>query len=234
MENRDPSARFASLMQWLSPGLSAVAFDLDDTLFDREAAVRSLLREWLGDPPPDFVREYLRRDGRGHAPRAPLFEWLEGCCPEVGENSWGRFQKEIASHVVADPSAVPLLEVITAAGLALGLLTNGGEASQLAKLHATGLSEFFPPGQVLVSGALGLEKPHPAAFAALATALAVPPGQILFIGDHVTVDIEGAKNAGMRTCWLRRRDPGGICGDADLGIDSLAEIIPRLGRFHEL
>ena len=221
-------------MQWLSPGLSAVAFDLDDTLFDREAAVCLLLREWLGNPPPDFVQEFLRLDGRGHAPRAPLFAWLEGCCPEVGGNSWERFQNEIANHVVADPCAVPLLEAITAAGLALGLLTNGGVATQMAKLRATGLSRFFPPGQVIVSGALGRDKPHPAAFSALAAALAVPPEQILFIGDHATVDIAGAKSAGMRACWLRRRDPGGICSDADLGIDSLAEIIPRFRDIHEL
>lgn len=221
-------------MQLLSLGLSAVAFDLDDTLFDREAAVLSLLENWLQNPPEEVVREFLHRDGGGHAPRAPLFAWLEEHCPEVGENSWERFQKEIANYVVADPSAVPLLEAITAAGLALGLLTNGGAATQLAKLRATGLADYFPPGQLLVSGTLGRDKPHPAAFAALASALAVPSERILFIGDHVEVDIAGAKSAGMRTCWLRRRDSGGICDDADFGVDSLAEIILHFGSIHEL
>jgi putative hydrolase of the HAD superfamily len=215
-------------MQRLFLSLSAVAFDLDDTLFDREAAVRALLREWLGDVSPVEIQEILRRDGRGHAPREPFFAWLAATWPELGENPWQRFREELPRHVMPDPAARPLLERITAAGFDTALLTNGGVVFQTAKLQATGLTGFFPPERTLISEAIDAEKPDPKAFAALTAALDLPPERILFIGDHAETDIAGAKNAGLRTCWLRRRDPGGMCDAADLVVDSLAEIIPLL------
>lgn len=221
-------------MQRLFPNLSAVAFDLDDTLFDREAAVRSVLREWLGEVSPATMREVLRRDGRGHAPRAPFFAWLEESFPELGGDLWRRFRAELPNHVVVDPAAEPLLKKITDSGLKLALLTNGGVVHQLAKLDTAGLAGFFPPERTLVSESIGWEKPDPSAFAALASALELPPKRILFIGDHPVTDIVGAKNAGLRTCWLRRRDPRGILEQADLVVDSLGEIIPLLFPPHEL
>lgn len=221
-------------MQRHFPKLSAIAFDLDDTLFDREAAVRSLLRTWLGEVSPGRMREILHRDGGGHTPRGQFFAWLEENFPESGRNLWQRFRREFPDHVVADPAAQPLLEKITAAGLTLGLLTNGGTIHQMAKLQATGLSEFFPVERTLVSEDIGSEKPASSAFSALATSLVLPPEHILFIGDHADNDIAGARNAGLRTCWLRRRVPGGISDEADLVVDSLEEIIPLLFPPHEL
>ncbi|MES2922952.1 MAG: HAD family hydrolase [Verrucomicrobiota bacterium] len=215
-------------MQRLFLSLSAVAFDLDDTLFDREVAVRTLVREWLGDVSIAEIQEILRRDGRGHAAREPFFAWLAATWPELGENPWQRFREELPHHVMADPAARPLLERITAADLPVALLTNGGTVTQLAKLQATGLTGFFPPERILISQSIGVEKPDPKSFTALTNALDLPPERILFIGDHAETDIAGAKNAGLRTCWLRRRDPGAICDEADLVVDSLAEIISLL------
>lgn len=208
------------------PELRAVAFDLDDTLFDREAAVRSLLRTWLGKVSPETMCGILRLDGRGHAPRGPFFAWLQNAFPGLGGDLWTRFRAEIPAHIEVDPAARQLLERLAASGLSLGLLTNGGTVHQTGKLQATGLAGFFPPERILISAAMGVEKPDPMAFAALAAALGERPARILFIGDHPETDIAGAKNAGLTTCWLRRRDAGGMCGEADLVIDSLAEIIP--------
>ena len=199
-----------------SPGPAAVAFDLDDTLYDREYAFCRLLKAWLGELAPEERREILRRDGRGHAPRLDFFTWMSCQWPALGsgEELWGKFREEIAAHILADPEALPLLKQIHRAGWTCGILTNGAVALQTAKLRATGLLDCFPPKQVLISGAISADKPSPLAFAALTAALALPPERILFVGDHAEKDIWGAKMAGMRTCWLRRRDqrrnlPGG-------------------------
>lgn len=213
-----------------SPGPAAVAFDLDDSLYDREQAFCRLLKTWLGELAPEDSREILRRDGRGHASRLEFFTWMSGQWPELGpgEELWGKFREELPAHILVDPEALPLLNQIHRAGWPCGILTNGTVPLQAAKLQATGLLECFPPKQVLISGAIGADKPSPLAFAALTTVLALPPERILFVGDHAEKDIRGAKMAGMRTCWLRRRDPGGICLEADLVIDSLAELGPLL------
>jgi putative hydrolase of the HAD superfamily len=217
-------------MQRYFLNFTAIAFDLDDTLFDREIAVRSLMLAWLGELAPSTMGEILLRDGCGHTPRDPFFAWLEETFPQLGKGRWQQFRAELSTHVVADPAARPLLELLIASGLTLGLLTNGGTVHQMTKLQATGLAGFFPLEQILVSESIGWEKPHPMAFTALAAACGVPPQRILFIGDHPTMDIAGAKNSGLQTCWLRRRDPAGICAEADLVVDSLTEIIPLL--FH--
>lgn len=217
-------------MQGLFPSIKAVAFDLDGTLFDREAAVRSLMYGWLGQIPPVVMEDIMGRDGGGHLPREPFFAWLGKTFPKLGGNLWQRFREEISSHVMVDPAARGLLEEITSSRCSLGLLSNGGTSNQLAKLHATGLNGYFPPERVLISEAIGKEKPDPGAFAAMARVLGLPPELILFIGDHPVVDIAGAKVAGMRTCWLRRRRGRGNCDDADLVIDSLDELVKPFTR----
>jgi putative hydrolase of the HAD superfamily len=58
---------------------------------------------------------------------------------------------------------------------------------------------------VVVSGRLGLRKPHPGAFAALTHQLGLPAAEILFVGDELEADIIGARRAGMRTAWMTYR-----------------------------
>ena len=67
--------------------LSAVAFDLDDTLFDRTAAVVLLLNDWLGELSPSATAEILTRDACGHSPRKPFFHWLAENFPRLGQAS---------------------------------------------------------------------------------------------------------------------------------------------------
>ena len=58
-------------------------------------------------------------------------------------------------------------------------------------------------GPVLVSDGLpGTQKPDAAAFAALARALAVQPGDVAYVGDNPRADIAAAIAAGMRGIWL--------------------------------
>lgn len=208
--------------------LSAVAFDLDDTLFDRTAAVGALLDEWLGGLSPAAWAEIRARDASGHSPREPLFHWLGETYPKLGcggAELWERFRAELPGWIVPDPAAAGLLERLAEAGLATAVLTDGHAAGQRAKLRALGLAPRFMPGRVLVTSELAADKPDPRAFAALVEALGVPAGRILFVGDHPEKDIAGARRGGLKTCWLRRR-PGGDGSAADLVIDSLGDLIP--------
>jgi putative hydrolase of the HAD superfamily len=210
--------------------LSAVAFDLDDTLFDRTAAVVLLLHDWLGELAPDASAEILTRDACGHSPREPFFHWLGETYPRLGCSGaelWARFRAELPQWLVADPAAAPLLTQLADAGLRTGVLTDGHSAGQRAKLQALGLAPRFAPERVLVTSELAAEKPDARAFGALVGALGVPAGRILFVGDHPEKDIAGAKRSGLKACWLRRQ-PGGGGASADLVIDSLGDLFPLL------
>ncbi|HXH10403.1 MAG TPA: HAD family hydrolase [Alphaproteobacteria bacterium] len=70
-------------------------------------------------------------------------------------------------------------------------------------LTCLGVAEFFDV--VLVSGRVGVRKPHPKIFAALTEEMQLSPGEIIFVGDELEADIVGARNAGMQTIWMNYR-----------------------------
>jgi putative hydrolase of the HAD superfamily len=206
--------------------IRAVAFDLDDTLFDRRAALEMLLEKWTGAPidPRRVVKMNL-------LPRKELFGelaelWSCGTGAEAVER---RFRAEFPACVKPDPEAIAVLDGLRAAGVPLGLLSNGSPGMQLAKLRACGADPYFPPRRCLISGAIRMEKPDPRAFCLLAERLDVEPGEILFIGDDPVRDIAGATAAGMIACQLLRPGRERVAGVPV--IESLEEL-PQLLTAH--
>ncbi len=51
---------------------------------------------------------------------------------------------------------------------------------------------------------VGLEKPDPAIYRLAAERLALPPRDIVMVGDNFERDVRPAKSIGMRTIWLTR------------------------------
>jgi putative hydrolase of the HAD superfamily len=70
-------------------------------------------------------------------------------------------------------------------------------------LARIGIRQFFD--EVLVSGQLGVRKPHPAVFAELTRRLKLSPEEIIFVGDELQTDIVGALGAGLCTTWMTYR-----------------------------
>lgn len=60
-----------------------------------------------------------------------------------------------------------------------------------------GLSEYF--SSIIVSDVAGLRKPQVEIFNLACQQLDVLPEQCVFVGDNEIADIQGAKNAGMKT-----------------------------------
>jgi len=111
----------------------------------------------------------------------------------------------------------------------LGVASNyPGGRSIRASMDKVGLTEYFDA--VLVSGDLGLIKPHPLVFETIAKQLDAKPEEILFVGDNWLADIQGAKRAGMHaaltTQWERAEkfepQPGDI--DPDLTVAALTDL----------
>ena len=50
----------------------------------------------------------------------------------------------------------------------------------------------------------GAAKPASSIFHAACTQLACAPSQVLHVGDDVELDVVGAAQAGLRTCWINR------------------------------
>jgi len=131
--------------------------------------------------------------------------------------------------VVLDAEVMDALEALRRAGLRVGLVTNGA-ARKRHTIELLGLGRWV--SCVVVSEEEGRRKPDAALFQLAAERLGMRPGEILFVGDKPRQDIKGARSAGLRTAWLRRRPrwlPGPRRPPADLVVTSLRDVLAALG-----
>lgn len=78
--------------------------------------------------------------------------------------------------------------------------------------------------RVFLSDELHAVKPDRKFFDSIVRELACDPSECLMIGNSVTDDMMGAKNAGFYTCWYKRGKENVSCPDADYQIDSITEL----------
>jgi HAD superfamily hydrolase (TIGR01509 family) len=191
--------------------LTAVLFDLDNTLVDRDGARDRVIRAWLGEEALSWVRPL---DDGGRSDRRAFCQAVVARAPELGDADafWERFRLGVADAVEPDPEVVRAVELLQG-HFRLGVVTNGGPA-QRTKLARAGLAGLLP--RVWVSSEVGADKPDPRVFRAALDGLGVEPHEALFVGDDLVRDIEGARAVGMQAVW--------VGGDRARGYPTLASV----------
>ena len=86
-------------------------------------------------------------------------------------------------------------------GFRLGVVSNWPPSLE-ATLEAVGLRDYFEV--VVASGVVGYAKPHPQIFRMALNEMGVEPGDTLFVGDKLNLDIEGAAAVGMHSVLIDR------------------------------
>jgi putative hydrolase of the HAD superfamily len=236
--------RDVRLLQRLSKGMiRAIGFDLDNTLFDhREASSRgleSLVREkgWKYQSNQEMRHEWHRLEEfyfdqfvagvltlTEHR-RARMRDLLISTDAHVEEDYldalWNEYLMHYSNSWVAFADAHTALSEFKAAGYKLGVLTNGQQSQQEAKLKAMGIADLFDA--VLAIGTLDAMKPDPRAFAHLCRILECEPGEVLFVGDDLDYDVRPAIASGLHGVWLNRN---GTQAPKDIGhqVDSLSAL----------
>lgn len=196
--------------------IRAVAFDVDGTLYDKRAAAGYYLRAWIRHPRlmAGFasVREGLRREGYRGDVRAEETARLarrlradpEAVRSLLDRIIYGDFSDYLARAVGPRPGLVAFLEDLVRREVAVGILS---DYPAEAKLTALGLARF-PWRATISAGDEGALKPAREVFALLVERLGVVPAEILYVGDREDSDVEGARDAGLRTARVvdpRRR-----------------------------
>ncbi len=124
----------------------------------------------------------------------------------------------------------------TAGPFPLGLLSNFTHAPAARGLmEHLGLADYFEV--ILISGDLGYRKPHPLVFQQLVEALDGPREQILFIGDDLEPDIQGARKAGLRPVWMTYVRDSGIPpfpSSVTPGVEAPEVDVPRISNWEDL
>jgi len=214
--------------------IKAVFFDLDGTLYDRDALVLRIVKEQFstfqkelqGLSETHFVQRILELDDHGYGDKAELYgkvtrEW--GLQSEISGRLVDHFWLSYDRNCQLDDDTLGTLQTLRAHEKKLGVITNGGTMRQRQKLECLGLESFFDA--VLISEAEGVSKPDPTIFKMAAERCGVNSRESAFVGDHPEVDVAGSGVAGFISIW--KRVPYWKMRFENVHIvDSLSEIIP--------
>ncbi|MDF7679502.1 5-amino-6-(5-phospho-D-ribitylamino)uracil phosphatase YigB [Enterobacteriaceae bacterium ESL0689] len=207
-------------MQFYRPlaPISALTFDLDDTLYDNQPVMDRTRDQSLA-----FVRRY--HPALRQFDDQQLQQWrqrLRESEPEIYHDvtEWRRRALALAmqhaglstlqatagadaamahfaswrSQITVPPATHRTLTAL-AEKWPLAAITNGN-----AQPEKCGLAGYFR--FVLRAGPDGRSKPFADMFHLAARQLGVPLSQILHVGDDLTTDVAGAISSGMQACWI--------------------------------
>jgi REG-2-like HAD superfamily hydrolase len=122
--------------------------------------------------------------------------------------------------------AEPALRAVRSKGVKVGVLSNWDHTLHLV-LQQTGLDRLLD--FAIASLEVGIEKPHPAIFAAALGRAETSPDAALHVGDDYEDDYLGATNAGWHALLLDRRGGSTLTSDHNT-IRSLSEVIKWVER----
>ena len=125
------------------------------------------------------------------------------------------------------PDAAPALDLVSDAGIPIGVLTNSGAAAGEATLVAAGLRDRV--AHVFGVDAVERYKPHPDTYGHAVAALGVPPAGVVMVAAHQW-DTSGARSAGLRTAWVARGEGvhGTTAAEPEIRGDDLLDVARRL------
>lgn len=185
--------------------IQAIVFDLDNTLVDRDGAVRRLLGRWADEVTlaPELLETILAVDKGGYGDRKDYYRHLHQFLPhgEHQEATLASYRKELQREIRPFPGVCETLESLSH-HFVLALLSNGDPKHQREKLRQSGLGCFFESEKILITGDIDSRKPDPAVYRRIQTMLKIPMHSILHVGDQWEADIVGPSEAGMQTCWV--------------------------------
>jgi putative hydrolase of the HAD superfamily len=214
--------------------IRAVFFDLDGTLYDRDATILRMaeeqfetFRDELGVEKSVFLERLVELDGHGQ-PRTPrlhhvLAESL-GLGAGVGDKLEAYFRSHYPNLCKLSSENLATLKTLRERGKTLGLITNGPTEWQSRKIERMGLAPLFDA--VLISEAEGVRKPDPQIFERALERCGVRADESMFVGDHPEIDIKGAVAAGLVPVW--KAAPYWQVADDVLRIDQLSDLLELL------
>ncbi|MEY7970537.1 HAD family hydrolase [Saccharomonospora xinjiangensis] len=193
-----------------------MCLDIDDTLIDFTAAGRGSLELLIGrtDMWPLWERvtdDHVARVVAGelayadmHATRTRAFLAELGVAVDTAQAREFELRRKTflrRSWRLFD-DVLPCLEWLKAAGVKLAAVTNASGAHQRDKLAGLGLGTFFD--HIAIAGEMGVAKPDPVMFHKVCSAIGCEPTHAVHVGDKLTTDAIGARDAGLGGVWLDR------------------------------
>lgn len=197
---------------------STLFLDVDGTLLNFDEAerrgVRAVMESQGVTPTKELAERYhqinldcWRAFERDEIPREAIFQkrypqfFAELGLSVDAKTAEELYRQELDSCALLLPHALEICAYLKER-YDLYVTTNGVSSTQYARLRASGLDRYF--SAIFVSEDAGSQKPQREYFDyCFARVPEKDPARILIIGDSLTSDIRGGKNAGIDTCLVK-------------------------------
>ena len=213
--------------------------DLDDTILDFHKAEGIALRKTLktfGLEPTDEVcaryseinrmcwEKLERKEMDREEVKLKRFELLfsELDKPVDAQKCAGTYLENLSiGHYFID-GAPEALEILSKK-YTLYMASNGNSKVQAGRLKSANINHYF--ADIFISQDMGADKPSKEYFEkCFARMEGFDPAMTMIVGDSLTSDILGGKNAGIATCWINPKHKSAGEIQPDYEIESLAQL----------
>ncbi|MDT2478377.1 HAD family hydrolase [Enterococcus avium] len=203
--------------------MTAIIFDIDDTLYDQLAPFKRAFEKHFYSP--DIPIEELFKLSRMYSDE--VFEEsengtmthtemhiyrirraLEHFDQSITDQQARTFQLDYQinqNNIQFLPEMREAFDICVKHGIQFGIITNGPADHQLEKVNTLQLHQWIPAERIVVSGELGYSKPNLKIFQHAETIRGLDKNTTYYVGDSFVNDVVGAKNAGWKTVWINRR-----------------------------
>jgi len=231
------------------PRFGGVLFDVDETLYDREAAQDRILRDLVvrlpgllgGLTEEAVLAAFAESDQRtadhfltagtveaSRDQRSRIFLELLGRPPGGARQVSAAYVEAYRCTAAAIPGATATVRRC-ARHLPVGIVSNAFADVQYHKIDSLGIRHLL--ACIVLSEEFGVRKPAAAIFLEGCRALGTAPAETLYVGDSYGNDVVGAAGAGLVPCWF---NPSGAAAPEkgprpDCEIRALAEVATVLG-----
>ncbi len=208
----------------------AIFFDMNDTIMDSRAALRTgfvkaleeFTARWAGesqawDPQKSFsvYHKTMRKWRRNQTGKAGSSNWAIPCLREALKDSpfsvnermlqliherINQIKKETA---IAFPGVQDAIKELSAR-YKLAIITNGNREQRMNQLTGMGLDAFIPREQLFTPAKTNEKKPSTVLFRHAMEQIGVSPKESVMVGNSWRNDIYGATRAGMDAIWFCR------------------------------
>lgn len=201
---------------------TTIFFDLDDTLWDTIGNAKQCLHELYNEYDisrfyptfDDFYKVYFKNTevlwekySKGlidkptiiHSRFRNPFIHFEEPTDEMADEMNSDFFKRITTKSTLIDGAIDLLDYLHDK-YRMHIISNGFSELQDKKINGSGLGKYFD--KIVLSDAIGVNKPNPLIFNHLLNKAGVSPSEVVMIGDNIDTDIMGAKNSGIDQVWF--------------------------------
>lgn len=222
-----------------------IFLDVDDTILDFGRAEREALASSLSQMGVEVNEEALhcyhevnlahwKMLERGEITRERLLvRRFEEFYKQIGviadaERTQRVYEYELGCRSYYLDGAEELLAALAQEGYRIYLASNGTTVVQAPRIKASGLDRICHG--IFLSEAIGCDKPQRAFFDACFASIAnFVPENAIILGDSLSSDIAGGRNAGIKTCWFNPKKLP-LTGDVtpDFEISELSEFLEIL------